>query len=82
MGKRPKLTDELEALRPLKKPAMAQSAEELDQTEADLDILRFLVDLFSQCTAENPKSRPTADSLYKLLFDRSTALTSSRSEKC
>ncbi|KAL6194906.1 hypothetical protein ACLB2K_035981 [Fragaria x ananassa] len=48
MGKRPKLTDDLEALRLLEKPSMAQSAEELEQTEDDLDTLRFLVDLFSQ----------------------------------
>lgn len=76
MGKRPKLTDELEALRPLDKPAMAQSAAELEKTEADLDVLRFLVDLFCQCTEENPESRPTADSLYKLLLERSTQFTS------
>ncbi|KAL6189578.1 hypothetical protein ACLB2K_040965 [Fragaria x ananassa] len=68
MGKRPKLTDDLEALRLLEKPSMAQSAEELEQTEDDLDILRFLVDLFSQCTTENPENRPTADRLYELLL--------------
>ena len=58
---------------------MAQSAEELEQTEDDLDTLRFLVDLFSQCTAENPENRPTADRLYELLLERSTEFTSSRS---
>ncbi|XP_050372064.1 uncharacterized protein LOC126789986 [Argentina anserina] len=79
IGKRPKLTDELEAFQPLKNPARAQSAEETDQTDTDLDGLRFLVDLFSQCTVDNPESRPTADSLYKSLLERSTKLTSSRS---
>lgn len=78
MGKRPKLTEELEAFRSLDEPIMTQAGAELNGTEADLDTLRFLVDLFYQCTEENPQNRPTADNLYELLLKHSSSPPKSR----
>nr|XP_008391011.2 uncharacterized protein LOC103453242 [Malus domestica]XP_028947697.1 uncharacterized protein LOC103453242 [Malus domestica] len=76
-GKRPKLTDDLEAFRSLNEPVMTQAGAELEGTESDLDTLRFLVDLFYQCTEENPENRPTADNLYELILEHSKTLTNS-----
>ncbi|KAF5466065.1 hypothetical protein F2P56_016022 [Juglans regia] len=81
MGKRPLLTDELESLGSATEPAMAQSGVELVGSEAELETLRFLVDLFRQCTEENPKNRPTADDLYEMLVLRTSNLTSSGCQK-
>lgn len=79
MGKRPKLTDELEALLQVmdEQVPLARSAAELGGTKADLDTLRFIADLFCKCTEENPQSRPTADNLYKLLLEHSAQLANS-----
>ncbi|KAA8527650.1 hypothetical protein F0562_034955 [Nyssa sinensis] len=49
-GKRPRLTDKLEALGLLQEPAMAQSGTQLEGQEAESETLRFLVDVFRQCT--------------------------------
>ncbi|PRQ40614.1 putative dual-specificity kinase TKL-Pl-2 family [Rosa chinensis] len=76
-GQRPKLTDELEALLLYMDEPVARSAGELGGTEADLDTLTFLVDLFCKCTEENPQSRPTAENIYKLLLEHSMQLTNS-----
>lgn len=81
MGKRPSLTDELESLGSATEPAMAQSGVELVGSEAELETLRFLVDLFRQCTEENPKNRPTADALNEMLVLRTSNLTSSGCQK-
>ncbi|XP_050372713.1 uncharacterized protein LOC126790504 [Argentina anserina] len=72
-GQRPKLTDELEAvLLYVDKP---RPAAELGETEADLDTLSFLADLFCKCTEENPQRRPTAGDIYKLLIEHSMQLS-------
>ncbi|RXH70633.1 hypothetical protein DVH24_013379 [Malus domestica] len=76
-GKRPNLTDDLEAFRSLNEPVMTQAGAELDGTEADFDKLRFLVDLFYQCTEENPENRPTADNLHELILEHSKTHTNS-----
>ncbi|KAM3754955.1 hypothetical protein ACB098_02G002000 [Castanea mollissima] len=78
MSKRPQLTDELEALSSISEPAMAQSGAELVESEAELETLRFLVDLFRRCTEENPKNRPKAEELYEMLLARTSNVTSSR----
>jgi hypothetical protein len=72
------LTDELEALGSLSEPAMAQSDAELVESEAEVETLSFLVDLFRRCTEEDPKNRPTADDLYDMLVARTSNVASSR----
>ncbi|XWS08908.1 hypothetical protein CRYUN_Cryun40dG0041100 [Craigia yunnanensis] len=71
MGKRPRLPEELEALVSLTESAMTQSGTELDGTEAEIETLKFLVDVFRQCTEENPTDRPTAEDLYDMLLEHS-----------
>ncbi|GJX57878.1 leucine-rich repeat protein kinase family protein [Tanacetum coccineum] len=74
MGKRPLLTDELEALGPV---------EDIEETESETEdykeekTLRFLIDIYRQCTKEDPSDRPTAEELYQTLVDFSD-LTSSK----
>ena len=69
MGKRPRLPQELEALESSNESAMTQSGTELDGTEAEIETLRFLVDVFRRCTEENPTDRPTAEDLYDMLVE-------------
>ncbi|POO02074.1 Serine/threonine protein kinase [Trema orientale] len=76
LGKRPRLTDELEDLRSSSEPKIAQSGVELEEKDAELDALQFLVDLFCQCTEENPMDRPTAEELYEMLLSRTSNLSS------
>lgn len=75
VGKRPRLTNELEALRSSHEPEVAQSGVEREEKEGDLDALDFLVDLFRRCTEENPTDRPTAEELYEMLLSRTSNLT-------
>lgn len=79
VGKRPQLTDELEALRSSSEHEVAQSGVELEEKEAKLDALHFLVDLFHRCTEENPMDRPTAEELHERLLSYTSNLTSKRS---
>ncbi|OMO85566.1 hypothetical protein COLO4_21575 [Corchorus olitorius] len=69
MGKRPRLTDELEALESLRESTMTQSGTEFDGTEGEKETLRFLIDVFRRCTEENPSDRPTAEELYNMLLE-------------
>ena len=57
---------------------MAQSDAELVESEAEVETLSFLVDLFRRCTEEDPKNRPTADDLYDMLVARTSNVASSR----
>ncbi|XP_060960525.1 uncharacterized protein LOC115722204 isoform X6 [Cannabis sativa] len=75
IGKRPQLTDELEELDSSSEPDIGQSGSELDEKKADSVALKFLVDLFRQCTKENPKDRPTASELYEMLIAQPSNLT-------
>lgn len=80
MGKRPQLTDELEALDSVNEPAMSQSGAELEgKEEGELEDLQFLVNLFRQCTKKDPTDRPTAKDLYETLLSRTAKFTSSGS---
>ncbi|XP_012069717.1 uncharacterized protein LOC105632051 isoform X2 [Jatropha curcas] len=66
-GKRPPLTDELETLASMHEPAATGSGSELAGPEAESETLRFLIDLFRQCTEGSPANRPTAAEIYELL---------------
>lgn len=79
MGKRPQLTEELEALAPLENPEVARSATEQDGIDTESETLKFLVDMCRQCTVEDPMDRPTADNLYEMLLVRSSSPSNSRS---
>lgn len=68
MGKRPKLTDELEAI---------GSRDDIKESEAEIKTLNFLVDLYRQCTVENPSDRPTAEDIYEMLQEHTNNLTCS-----
>ena len=70
------MTDELEDLSLRGEPEIDQSGAELEEEEAELDTLRFLVSLFRQCTKMNPMDRCTADELYKMLLSRTRNLSS------
>ncbi|CAI9287241.1 unnamed protein product [Lactuca saligna] len=71
MGKRPRLTDELEALGPVEEEEEDDSKETELQTEEykEEKTLRFLIDIYRQCTQDDPNDRPTAIRLYKMLLD-------------
>lgn len=77
MGKRPQLTEELEALSSTNEPTMVQSGEELEKSDAETDTLEFLVDLFYKCVEENPNDRPTAEEIHEMLVGH-TMHTSSK----
>lgn len=80
MGKRPPLTDELEeALGPPDDPAMVQSSTEPLIPEAELETIRFLIDMYNRCTENNPTDRPTAKNLYDMLLSRTSSVIDSRS---
>lgn len=81
MGKRPPLTDELEALGSHEDPTMVHSGAELDSSDPDFESLKFLVGLYQQCTEEDPNDRPTAENLYNMLCSRTSSVTSSRSSQ-
>ena len=68
MGKRPRLSDELESLCSMNEPAMIQSGEELEKSDAEVDMLKFLVDLFLRCVEENRTKRPTAEEIHDMLL--------------
>ena len=54
MGKRPQLTDELRVLSSMNGPTMIPSGEELEKSDAGVDMLKFLFDLFHKCVEQNP----------------------------
>ncbi|GAU35857.1 hypothetical protein TSUD_63470 [Trifolium subterraneum] len=74
MSKRPKLTDELEALSSMGEPTMIQSGEELEKSDAETDTLKFLVDLFHRCVDENPNERPTAEEIHEILLEHTSRI--------
>ncbi|KAL3582280.1 hypothetical protein D5086_016612 [Populus alba] len=71
-GKRPPLSDELEALGSMDEHLVTHSGSNPEGPEAQSETLRFLVDLFCRCTKENPADRPTASDIYKLLLARTS----------
>ncbi|KAL4588413.1 hypothetical protein LXL04_001301 [Taraxacum kok-saghyz] len=85
MGKRPRLTDELEELGPLEDGKVGQSEKEGKKSEEckkekengkekeKEKTLRFLIDIYRQCTEDDPSDRPTATKLYEMLVDFSNS---------
>ncbi|XP_031251870.1 uncharacterized protein LOC116141431 [Pistacia vera] len=76
MGKRPRLTEELESLGSANEHTRAELGAGLEKPDSEVDILRFLVQLFRHCTEENPTDRPTARDLYETLIARTNKLIS------
>ncbi|XP_015941514.1 uncharacterized protein LOC107467022 isoform X1 [Arachis duranensis] len=74
MGKRPRLIDELEALSSMSEPSVIQSGEDLEKSDAEADLLKFLVGLFHRCMEENPAERPTAKEIHEMLLARTGRL--------
>lgn len=77
MGKRPQLSNELEALLPKNDPKVSTAGSGEGSEESAT--LRFLVDLYKQCTERNPVDRPKAADIYELLVAHMSTLNSSRS---
>ncbi|KAI3774434.1 hypothetical protein L1987_48989 [Smallanthus sonchifolius] len=71
-GKRPLLTDELEALGPAEDTEAPQPETEEYKKEKTL---RFLIDIYRNCTKADPNDRPTAEQLYQTLADFSNSTT-------
>ncbi|KAE9618250.1 hypothetical protein Lal_00047286 [Lupinus albus] len=70
IGKRPKLTAELEALCSVNEPTLIQSGK-VEETDAEVDMLKFLVNLFGKCVEEDPTERPTAQEIHEMLLKHS-----------
>ncbi|KAF5184900.1 Mitogen-activated protein kinase kinase kinase yoda [Thalictrum thalictroides] len=69
-GQRPPLTDKLDAIVTSGEPALVGP-------EVETDNLRFLVDLFCNCTQGNPHDRPTAAHIYDTVNARINSMSSS-----
>ncbi|XP_071685901.1 uncharacterized protein [Rutidosis leptorrhynchoides] len=72
MGKRPLLTDELEAMGPAEDTQVTISQSKTEEYKKE-KMLRFLIDIYRQCTKEDPNDRPTAEKLYHILRDFSSS---------
>ncbi|KAL2922779.1 Protein lap4 [Bienertia sinuspersici] len=73
-GKRPSLTGEIELLVSLEEPSASTSCEEFEGADSEVEGLRFLVDVFHQCTNGNPTERPTAEELYDMVLAKTNEL--------
>ncbi|KMS96166.1 hypothetical protein BVRB_001470 [Beta vulgaris subsp. vulgaris] len=76
-GKRPLLSGDLELLGSLEESSRSKSSKKLEEADSELESLRFLVDLFHECTNGNPAERPTAEDLYDILLSKTTTLAAS-----
>lgn len=47
---------------------MTGSDSEISPSLEDVETLKFLVNLFHQCTRANPGARPTAQAIYDMVF--------------
>ncbi|KAJ9538320.1 hypothetical protein OSB04_031053, partial [Centaurea solstitialis] len=65
MGKRPVLTEELEELSPEEDSEEVQQSVEYKKKRK----LRFLIDIYRQCTKDDPSKRPSANEVYQMLVD-------------
>ncbi|XP_071714915.1 uncharacterized protein [Rutidosis leptorrhynchoides] len=68
MGKRPVLTDELEAMGPAEDTDVTKSKSKTEEYKKE-KTMRFLIDIYRQCTKEDPSDRPTAEKIYQILCD-------------
>lgn len=84
-GKRPQLTEELEAMATSKTEledlAKSCSSSDLDKKQSESRILRFLVSIYRWCTEKDPNDRPTAENLYNLLLSCADSLSSQQSQE-
>lgn len=78
-GKRPPLTGEIELLGSLEEPSRSKTSKNLEGADRELEGLRFLVDMFHQCTNGNPAKRPTAEDIYDMLLAKTSSFTASAS---
>ena len=71
-GKRPKLPKKLETLisETEEEESTNKLSEVFDLTEPDLDTMRFLIDVFHQCTEESPSDRLNAGDLHEMILSR------------
>ncbi|KAL8128896.1 hypothetical protein V2J09_018051 [Rumex salicifolius] len=77
-GERPPLSDELQVLVSMENPTEARNSKTLEgTTDAELEALSFLVDVYHKCTESNPADRPSASDLYPLLASKTSSFTSS-----
>ncbi|XP_019094836.1 PREDICTED: uncharacterized protein LOC109124472 isoform X2 [Camelina sativa] len=69
-GKRPKLPKKLETLSSEveEDDSINKLCEEFDLTESDLDTMRFLIDVFHQCTEESPLDRLNAEDHHEMIL--------------
>ncbi|KAL6971672.1 hypothetical protein U1Q18_031352 [Sarracenia purpurea var. burkii] len=81
IGKRPPLTEELEALGLPEEPTLVQSSSGPGIPEAELETLKFLVDTYHKCTKSDPSDRPTAEKLHHILLARTSSLMGSGSSE-
>ncbi|XP_055813579.1 uncharacterized protein LOC129883054 [Solanum dulcamara] len=83
-GKRPQLTEELEAMAASKAEledlAKSCSGSDLDKKQSESHVLRFLVSIYHWCTEKDPDDRPTAENLYNLLLTCANSLPSQSRE--
>lgn len=79
-GKRSPLTEDLELLGASEEPSKPESHKQLEgTTDKEVEGLRFLVDVFRQCTSGNPAERPTAKDLYEMVLAKTSTFISSSS---
>ncbi|CAO2821516.1 unnamed protein product [Amaranthus hypochondriacus] len=73
-GKRPPLNCEIE-----KNSSSLKSSKKLEDADSKSECLRFLVDVFHQCTNGDPAERPTAEDLYDMMLAKTNSFTGSDS---
>ncbi|CAN0887129.1 Serine/threonine-protein kinase STY13 [Linum grandiflorum] len=73
-GRRPPLTDDLEELANV--PAGKEKSKLETEWSGEQETLRFLVNLFRQCTEGNPLDRPTANDIYESLIAHTDTINS------
>lgn len=71
------MSGDLELLGSLEESSRSKSSKKLEEADSELESLRFLVDLFHECTNGNPAERPTAEDLYDILLSKTTTLAAS-----
>lgn len=84
-GKRPQLTEKLEAMAASKAEledlAKSCSSSDLDKKQSESRILKLLVSIYRWCTEKDPNDRPTAENLYNLLLTCANSLPSQQSQE-
>uniref|UniRef100_A0A803NAG5 Protein kinase domain-containing protein n=1 Tax=Chenopodium quinoa TaxID=63459 RepID=A0A803NAG5_CHEQI len=74
-GKRPLLNGKIEKPGSLEEHSGLNSCTEIEGEDRESEGLRFLIDLFHQCTNGNPDERPTAEDIYDMLLAKTSSFT-------